>query len=264
MRLAPAFDREQRGARHRRGQRLRAAHAAEAAGQDPAAGEIAAKVLAAGLDEGLVGALHDALGADVDPGPGGHLAVHHQALAIELVEVLPGRPVRHQVGVGDQHPRRVRVGPEHADRLARLDQQRLVVAERAQASRRCGRSRPSRARRGRCRRRPPAPRALGHLGVEVVHQHPQRRLGVPAACGQRAAARRADAPLLSSRADMARASLYPKRERGRTCTVMPPPLRRHNSSCARDRCLAGTKGARGRLRCRQAPGGAAARRGRHR
>ncbi len=90
-------------------------------------------MLAADLHEGLVGALHDALAADVDPGAGGHLAVHHQALAIELVEVLPGRPVRHQVRVGDQHARRVGVGAEDADRLARLHQQRLVVLKLAQA-----------------------------------------------------------------------------------------------------------------------------------
>ncbi len=96
--------------------------------------KVAAVVLAAGLDEGLVGALHDALAADVDPGAGGHLAVHHQALAVELVEVLPGRPVRHQVGVGDQHARRVGVGAEDADRLARLDQQRLVVARASRSA----------------------------------------------------------------------------------------------------------------------------------
>ena len=70
--------------------------------------------------------------ADVDPGAGGHLAVHHQALAIELVEMVPGRPVRHEVGIGDQHARRVGVGAEDADRLARLDEQRLVVLEPAQ------------------------------------------------------------------------------------------------------------------------------------
>ena len=87
-----------------------------------------------GFDEGLVGALHDALAADVDPGAGGHLAVHHQALGIELVEMLPGRPVRHQVGVGEQHARRVLVGLEHADRLAGLDQQRLVVVQPLQLS----------------------------------------------------------------------------------------------------------------------------------
>ena len=89
-------------------------------------------MLAAHLDEGLVGALHDALAADVDPRAGGHLAVHHQALAIELVEMLPGRPVRHEVGVGDQHARRIGMGAEHADRLAGLHQQRLVVFELAQ------------------------------------------------------------------------------------------------------------------------------------
>ena len=70
--------------------------------------------------------------------------------------MLPGRPVRHEVGVGDQHARRVGMGAEHADRLARLDQQRLVVLELASARRRCGRSSPSRARRGRCRHRRPA------------------------------------------------------------------------------------------------------------
>ena len=154
-----ALDGEARGAGHRRRERLRAAHAAEAGGQDPAAGEIAAIVLAADLDEGLVGALHDALAADVDPRAGRHLAVHHQALAIELVEVVPGRPVRHEVRVGDQHARRVGVGAEDADRLARLDEQRLVVLQRASAPRRCGRSSPSRARRGRCRRRRRARRA---------------------------------------------------------------------------------------------------------
>ena len=74
------------------GQRLRAAHAAEAGGQDPAPGQTPAVVLPARFDEGLVGALDDALAADVDPRAGGHLAVHHQALAIELVEVLPASP----------------------------------------------------------------------------------------------------------------------------------------------------------------------------
>ena len=146
----------QRGAGHRRRQRLRAAHAAEPGGQDPLAREVAAIVLAAHLDEGLVGALHDALRADVDPRAGRHLAVHHQALAIELVEMLPGRPVRHEVGVGDQHARRVGMGAEHADRLARLHQQGLVALQPLAASRRSGRSSPSRAPPGRCRHRPPA------------------------------------------------------------------------------------------------------------
>ena len=78
-----------------RGQWLRAAHAAEPGSQDPATLETAAIVLSPHLHKGLVGALHDALTADVDPAAGGHLAVHHQALAIELVEVFPVGPVRH-------------------------------------------------------------------------------------------------------------------------------------------------------------------------
>src|SRR5690606_21907188 len=78
------FDREQRRTRHGRGQRLRAAHAAQTRGENPFAGKIAAIVSAADLDERLVGALHDALRADVNPRPGRHLAVHHQTLAIEL------------------------------------------------------------------------------------------------------------------------------------------------------------------------------------
>ena len=73
--------------------------------------------------------------------------------------MLPGRPVRHQVGVGDQHARRVGMGAEDADRLARLHQQRLVRLEPRAAPRRCGRSSPSRAPPGRCRRRRPARRA---------------------------------------------------------------------------------------------------------
>ena len=92
MRDRLAFDGDHRGAGHGRGERLRAAHAAEPGGQDPFALEIAAIMLAADFGEGLVGSLHDALRADIDPGAGRHLAIHHEALAIELVELLPGRP----------------------------------------------------------------------------------------------------------------------------------------------------------------------------
>ena len=99
-------------------QRLRAAHAAKTSGEHPAPAQIALKVLTAGLDKGLVGALHNALGADVDPAAGGHLTVHHQASAVELIEVLPVGPLGHQVRVGQQHARRPGVGAKHADRLA--------------------------------------------------------------------------------------------------------------------------------------------------
>ena len=63
---------------HRDGQRLGAAHAAEPRGEHEASRQRAAEVLARGGGEGLVGALHDALAPDVDPGAGRHLAVHHE------------------------------------------------------------------------------------------------------------------------------------------------------------------------------------------
>ena len=79
--------------------------------------------------EGLIGALEDALGGDIDPGSGGHLAVHHQALGLELAEVLPVGPVADEVGVGDEHARGPFVGAHDTDRLARLDEEGLVVLE---------------------------------------------------------------------------------------------------------------------------------------
>ena len=172
-----------------RGQRLRAAHAAQAGGEDPLALQAATEMLAAGLDEGLVGALHDALAADVDPAAGRHLAVHHQALAVEFVEVLPGGPLGHQVGVGDQHARRVDMGAEHAHRLAALHQQRLVLVQLAQrladrveavpVARRLADAAIDHQRVG----------VLGHFGVEVVLQHAVGGFDQPVLAAELAAAR---------------------------------------------------------------------------
>src|SRR3546814_3064683 len=72
--LLLAFDVEAAGAGKACGKRLRALHAAEAGGVDPLALEAAAVMLATPLDIGLVGALHDALAADVVPAAGGPLA----------------------------------------------------------------------------------------------------------------------------------------------------------------------------------------------
>src|SRR5690606_11555478 len=139
------------------------------------------------------GTLHDALAADVDPAAGRHLAVHHQALAVEFVEVFPGRPVRHQVGVGDQHARRVGVGGEHAHRLARLHQQGLVVAQRAQRVEDRVVAGPVARGAADAAVDHQVLRAFGHVRVEVVLQHPERRLGEPAAAGQAVSTGRADA-----------------------------------------------------------------------
>ena len=187
-----ALDGEAGGAGEDRGEGLGAAHAAEAGGQDPLAGEVAAVVLAAGLGEGLEGALHDALGADVDPGAGGHLAVHHQALAIELAEVRPGGPVRHQVGVGDQHARRVGVGAEDADGLAGLDEEGLVGLERLQGGDDAVEVVPGAGGAADAAVDDELVRVLGDVRVEVVHQHPHRRLGQPGLGGDLGACRRVD------------------------------------------------------------------------
>ena len=96
-----AFDRQHRGAGHRRRQWLRTAHAAETGGQYPAAAEIAAVMLASHFDKGFVGALHDALAADVDPRSGRHLAVHHETFFIELAEVIPVRPCGYKIRIRD-------------------------------------------------------------------------------------------------------------------------------------------------------------------
>ena len=102
-----------------------------------------AEVLPRQLRERLVRALEDALRPDVDPRAGGHLAVHRQALALELAEDVPGRPVADEVRVRDQHPRRPLVGPEHARPACR--------SGRAASRRRRGG-----AARGRSRRTPPS------------------------------------------------------------------------------------------------------------
>ena len=169
---------------HRDRQRLGAAHPAEARGQRDRAGERAAEAAPGDLGEALVRALEDPLGADVDPRAGRHLPVHREARGLEAPELGPVGPVRHEVGVGEQHARRPLVGAEDTDRLAGLDEHRLVVGERRQ-----------RAHHGveRVPRAGGAPGAavddevvgaLGDVGVEVVLEHPEGGLLGPAPTGQ--------------------------------------------------------------------------------
>ena len=109
--------------------------------------------------EGLVGALQDPLRADVDPAPCGHLPEHRQALGLEPAELVPGRPLGHEQRVRDQDARRAFVRAEDPDRLAALDEQRLVVAEPQQRPH-DRLERVVRARRAaRSHRRPRGPRA---------------------------------------------------------------------------------------------------------
>src|SRR5690606_5878954 len=90
-----ALDSEAAGAGHDGCERLGAAHAAKSSRKNPLTFQIAAIMLATGLGECLEGALDDALRADIDPGSGGHLAVHGKPALVQLVEMIPVGPVRH-------------------------------------------------------------------------------------------------------------------------------------------------------------------------
>ena len=50
-----------------------------------------------GGGESFICALQDSLRADVNPAPRGHLSVHHQAGAVELVEILPVAPLSDEI-----------------------------------------------------------------------------------------------------------------------------------------------------------------------
>ena len=92
--VAVDLDAQRHALVHRHRQRLRAAHPAEPGGERDRPGQRAAEAPPRDLREALVGALHDALAADVDPGAGGHLAVHRQPEVLEPAELVPGRPLR--------------------------------------------------------------------------------------------------------------------------------------------------------------------------
>ena len=184
--------REAAGACHDGGEGLRAAHPAKAAGQDPAARQVAAVMLASGLGEGFIGALDDALGADVDPRSGGHLAVHGQSAPIKFVEVIPCRPVWDEIRIRDQDAGGVLVGAEDADGFAGLHEQGFIVVQGFQRGDDAVEILP--------RPRGAADAAIDHqfmrvfgdVGMQVVHQHAHRRLGQPAFGGDFRAGRGED------------------------------------------------------------------------
>lgn len=199
--LDPAFDgprvdvdAEGHAAVHGDGERLGAAHAAEPGGQGDRAGQRAVEALGGDRGEGLVGALQDALGADVDPRARGHLAVHRQAKRFEAAELLPGGPVADQVGVGDQHAGRPLVGLHDADRAAGLDEHRLVLLQAAQGADHRVEGVPVAGGLAGAAVDDELVGVLGHLGVEVVLQHAQRGFLLPAQGAQFRTARRAYRP----------------------------------------------------------------------
>ena len=151
---------------------------------------LAAEMLLPRRGERLECALDDSLRADVDPRAGGHLAVHDEAKLLQFVELLPVRPVAHQVRVADQHARRVLVGSEDADRFARLHQQRLVVLQRLQRIDDGVVALPVARGAARAAVHHEVLRALGDVRVEIVHQHAHGGFLPPSFAGELVAARR--------------------------------------------------------------------------
>ncbi len=132
--------------------------------------------------KGLVGPLDDALGSDVGPGAGGHLAKHHQAEALQVAEVLPRGPARDQVRVGHEDPGRPLVGGEHPHGLPALHQKGFVPLQVPQTVHQGVEGLPTPGR-------PPRPavddEVLRPLRVlQVVLQHAQEGLLAPSLAAQ--------------------------------------------------------------------------------
>ncbi len=103
---------------HGHGEGLSATHAAKARRERDRAGERSVELLLGDSTERLERSLQNALRADVDPRARRHLAVHREAQLLEPTELVPVRPVAHEVGVGEQHTRGPLVGLHDADGLA--------------------------------------------------------------------------------------------------------------------------------------------------
>ena len=170
--------------------RLRAAHAAQTGSEDEATYERSAEVLPGDRAQDLIAALQHSLRPDVLPVARGEAAPHREAGVGERVEVLRGRVVTDDVAVRHHDDRGKRLGGEHADRLARLDDERLAVAHRLQRGHDPVEGIPI---PGRLRQRRVDDEVLRTLAdLEHVLEHPQQAFLPPAEAAQRRAAFRDD------------------------------------------------------------------------
>ena len=96
----------------------------------------------------------------------------------------------HQVRIADQNARRVLVRLKDADRLARLHQQRFVVFQRLQRLDDGVVAVPIARGAAGAAIHHEVLRALGDVGVEIVHQHAHGGFLAPAFAGELIAARR--------------------------------------------------------------------------
>jgi len=87
------------------------------------------ELLAARVEQGVVSAVHDALGTDVHPAARGHLSVVGYADGSGPAEVV--RVVEHadHKAVGEDDARRRRMGAEESQRMSGLEDQGLVGGE---------------------------------------------------------------------------------------------------------------------------------------
>jgi len=165
---------------HRCGQRLRSAHLAKARSQHKSSLQGAVEVLARALGERLERALQDSLRADVDPGARRHLAIHREAHLLQAAKLVPVRPAGDEVRVGDQHAGGLRMGAENTDRLATLNEQGLVILQPLQRLYDRVVAVPVSGGLARAAVHDELVRIFGHLRIQVVHEHAQGALLLPA------------------------------------------------------------------------------------
>ena len=156
-------------------------HLPEAGTQDPFAGKVVlAELLLRKGAQCFIGSLKNALRSYVNPGACGHLAVHYQAPFLQFPEIIPVRPLGHEHGIHYQNSGGIRMGFEDGHRFSRLDKKGIVNIHLFQ-----------RLNYGIVRLPVPCglPRTpvddeirgiLGHLRVQIVHQHSHGGLCEPA------------------------------------------------------------------------------------
>src|SRR5947209_6430609 len=140
-------------------------------------------MLSGGRGEGFVCTLQDSLGADVDPASCSHLAVHHQARAIELVELVPIAPMTYEVGIAQQNSGCVLMSSKNANGFAGLHQQSFIICEGSQGLDDGVEAIP-------ISRRAPGPavndqvfRLLGYVRIQIVQEHSKGGFLLPAPAG---------------------------------------------------------------------------------